>query len=384
VAPLLGLNGRRYTDPEFARLERTRVLLPSWQLAGHVSDLPAAGTALRFDFAGRSAVVLRGRDGKLRAFLNVCRHRGSRLVDGDARTGLAFCVAGRLRCPYHAWEYDDQGALAHVPDDGQYEGLERAQLALQQVGCETWGGFVFVAFEPPAQPVARMLEPVQAELGAYRGDALRRLGEPTLERVGADWKLMCEQRLDQHHLAVARPALKPAIGQGLGLDVIGNDIVRTTAAIAAAEGTSWSVRAYAKWLPESAALPAACRRTWSRYFIWPNLTLDVFPDLVVATSFLPAGPGEALARTLAYGVPDASREWRLARYLNQRVRRHAAAEDRRMLERVQQGMATGDYLAGPVADAEAGLRWYIERMRRAAPATVVKSGMPARARTRSA
>ena len=91
------------------------MLLESWQLACHVSDLPAAGTALRFDFAGRTAVLLRGRDGEIRAFLNVCRHRGSRLVDGDPRTGLAFCVHGRMRCPYHGWEYDDRGALAHVP-----------------------------------------------------------------------------------------------------------------------------------------------------------------------------------------------------------------------------------------------------------------------------
>ena len=108
------LAGACYTSPEFFALERERILLPSWQLVCHIADLPAPGTAIRFDFLGRSALLLRGADGTVRGFSNVCRHRGSRLIDGDATTGLAFCVDGRVRCPSHGWEYDHAGALGHV------------------------------------------------------------------------------------------------------------------------------------------------------------------------------------------------------------------------------------------------------------------------------
>jgi len=109
------LAGACYTSPEFFALERERILLPSWQLVCHAADLPAPGTAIRFDFLGRSALLLRCADGTVRGFSNVCRHRGSRLIDGDATTGLAFCVDGRVRCPSHGWEYDDAGALVKVP-----------------------------------------------------------------------------------------------------------------------------------------------------------------------------------------------------------------------------------------------------------------------------
>ena len=97
-------------------LEFDAIFAPSWQFVCHASDLPAPGTAARFDCGGRSAVVLRTRAGALQGFRNVCRHRGSRLVDGDPHTGLAFCVDGRLRCPYHGWAYDDGGALVGVPE----------------------------------------------------------------------------------------------------------------------------------------------------------------------------------------------------------------------------------------------------------------------------
>src|SRR5512145_1690034 len=149
-----GLAAPAYTDPAYFAAERDRILAPSWQIACHVADLPGPGTAIRFDFGGRSAVLLRARDGAIRGFLNVCRHRGSRLIDGDPVTGLAFCVDGRIRCPYHAWGYDETGALVHVPREGEYPDLERRALGLRPLPLETCAGFVFVAFAPPVRPVA--------------------------------------------------------------------------------------------------------------------------------------------------------------------------------------------------------------------------------------
>jgi carnitine monooxygenase subunit len=368
VTAVFGLEGIRYTSPEFATLERERVLLNSWQLACHVSDLPAAGTALRFDFAGRSAVLLRGQDGEIRGFVNVCRHRGSRLVDGDPRTGLAFCVQGRLRCPYHAWEYDERGALAHVPAEASYPALDRPALGLPEVSVETWLGFVFVAFERPGRSVAAMLAPVRAELESRRFEGLRRLHEPRMQRCQADWKLLCEHRLDTYHLAVARPALKPRVGGPVAITVCSEDVLRLSSRIAADEASTWSKRAYDHWLPDPSAAPDERRRFASSYFVWPNLEIGVYPDQVVISRVMPVQAGQSLLRSVPYALPDASREMRIARYLNLRIARRAVADDRRVVERVQAGLATGDSAPGPIAEGEPGLRWFVERMGRAVAA----------------
>jgi phenylpropionate dioxygenase-like ring-hydroxylating dioxygenase large terminal subunit len=379
VGAVQGLHASRYTHADFARLEREQ-LLKSWQFACHVSDLPAAGTALRFDFAGRTGVLLRGRDGGIRAFINVCRHRGSRIVDGDPRTGLAFCVHGRLRCPYHAWEYDDLGSLVHVPHEETYPGLDRSALGLPELPVETWLGLVFVAFEPPARSIAEMLEPVRPELEASRLEALRRLGEPRVQRYQADWKLVCQHRLDTYHLAVARPLLKPRVGGRIGIETRGDDVLRLSAQICAAGTATWSARAYDRWLPESIELPKDRRRLWASYFVWPNLAISVSPDMVAVTRVMPAQPGQSLLRSVTYALPDASREMRIARYLNQRIARRAGDDDRRVVERAQRGIATGDATQGPIASDETGLSWFVERMRRAVPAPKTRRTRAIRAR----
>jgi phenylpropionate dioxygenase-like ring-hydroxylating dioxygenase large terminal subunit len=379
VGAVRGLHSSRYTHPEFARLER-QLLCSSWQPACHVSDLPAAGTAMRFDTAGRTAVLLRGADGVIRAFQNVCRHRGSRLVDGDPRTGLAFCVQGRLRCPYHGWEYDDRGALVQVPQEEAYPGLDKAALGLPELAVETWLGFVFVAYARPQRSVAEMLAPVRGELEGHRLDALRRLAEPRVQRLQADWKLVIEHRLDQGHLDVARPTLKPRVTRQNAIEGRGEDVLRIVARVESGPGMTWSSRAYDRWLPELADLPLERRRQWTSYFLWPNSAFVVTPDRVVLLRALPALAGGSQLRSVVYALPDASREMRLARYLHQRVARQAAAHDQRVIERVQQGHASGDAVQTPLATHETGVRWFVERMRKAIPSTQVRRTPQTRAR----
>jgi len=351
------------------RAERERILLPSWQPVCHDSDLPSAGTAIRFDFLSRSALVLRGSDGLPRAFLNACRHRGSRLIEGDPSTAVAFCIDSKLRCPYHAWVYDDRGALVHVPREDQYPGIDRARLGLHALPLATWHGFVFVAFETPPRPLAEMLAACTDELGAHRLDAMRRISEPRLVPHRADWKVVCE-----HQLELQRRGFAPAES---GADT---DLQRHRAAIVASDAGNWPARAYASWLPDVPALPADRRRSWSRYFLWPNVALDVYPDQVAFAQVLPLGPGESAVRELGYALPDSSREMRLARYLNARIRRRFATEDRRLVERRQLGLDTCGDAPGPLANDEPGQRWFTARVAAALQAPRRRVGRAPRAR----
>jgi phenylpropionate dioxygenase-like ring-hydroxylating dioxygenase large terminal subunit len=331
-----------------------------WQFVCHASDLPAAGTAARFDCAGQSAVVLRSGSGELRAFRNACRHRGARLIDGDRATGLAFCVDARLRCPYHGWTYDDAGALVAIPESQRYEALDRSAQGLYPLPVQQWRGLVFVAFGPAARPLHEALDAVAAAWPDFH--ALRRLAEPRSTACAADWKLACGHLLDAQHRGVARPGLKPAVFAPPAFDRIDVDAIGGSAGLATEAQASWSARAYRML----SSVPAGAAARTEVVFLWPGTLLLFAPEALTVQQVLPDVTGRCSLRELVYGMPDASRETRLQRYLHARVRRHALAMDLRLLERTQQGLGSlepGDM--GVIADNEPALCWFTRRAQQA-------------------
>jgi phenylpropionate dioxygenase-like ring-hydroxylating dioxygenase large terminal subunit len=363
--PFSGLPGGRYRDPVLLQREGERLLWPSWQFAGHVSDLPAPGTALRLDLLGRSAFVLRTAQGALRAFRNACRHRGTRLIEGDAGTGLAFCVDGRVRCPYHGWAYDDSGALAHVPEAAAYPGLDRSTLGLDELAVSTWNGLVFVAFSEPAPSIAGWHR-AEGPLAGRRVEAMRRTGEPHIERCAANWKVLCEMLLDTLQLDVAQPVLRQLFAARPQCAVEAG-VVHIAAEIAGGDAASWSVRAYGRLLRQARESGATDDGGWTRLFLAPNTFVDVFPDHLRSLQLLPMGPSETAVREVVYAHPDATRTARIGRYLAGRIRRRARAGEMRLAERVQRGVDGSDHADGPIAGDEAGLRWFVEQVRGLVP-----------------
>ncbi|MGB7905649.1 MAG: aromatic ring-hydroxylating dioxygenase subunit alpha [Steroidobacteraceae bacterium] len=374
-----GLPASCYLDATRAPLEYSAIFAPSWQFVCHVSDLPASGTAVRFDCGGRSAVVLRTKAGGLQGFRNACRHRGARLVDGDAHTGLAFCIDGRLRCPYHGWTYDESGALVSIPAGQHYDEFDADAHSLHPLHVAQWRGLVFVAFQAPRLALEQMLDAVA---GAWPDLAsLRRVIEPRATPCAADWKLACEHMLDTAHFDIARPALKPRLFAPVMFERGAGDALRATAEVAkVGPGDTWSSRVYRQLLCDRQSIPARAEHV----FLWPNLLLQLAPDGLSILQVLPGATGQSTFRELRYAGPDSSREMRLLRYTHQRVRRQALAADTRMLARVQQGMvALGADETGPIASGEVGLRWFVERCRARLPAAVPASGtLAVRSRSR--
>jgi carnitine monooxygenase subunit len=375
-----GLPARFYLDAARATLEYSAIFAPSWQFVCHTSDLPASGTAVRFDCGGRSAVVLRTRVGGLQGFRNACRHRGARLVEGDAHTGLAFCIDGRLRCPYHGWTYDEAGALTHVPAGQHFDGFDAEAHSLHPLEVAQWRGLVFVAFETPAIAVEQVLDAVA---GAWPDlTPMRRVIEPRATPCAADWKLAYEHTLDIAHLDVARPALKPRLFAPVVFGRGDGDALSATAEVATgAPGDTWSARMYRQLLLDGGSVPARA----DYVYLWPNLLLQRAPDGLSVLQVLPVATGQCTFRELRYASPDSSRAMRLLRYTHQRVRRQALAADARLLARVQQGLGMlGSDETGPIATGEAGLRWFAERCRARLSAATPRAPTPrGRGRRRS-
>ena len=142
-----GLPAWSFFNPEMLELEKDMLFRRHWQLACHVSDVPEPGDFLTLDLVGERALVVRGKDGVVRAFHNLCRHRGSRVVAEDQ---------GRCRaiiCPFHGWVYNLDGTLRGAAEPGSFPDLDPQEWGLKPIDMDIWQGFVFVRF--PARPAAR-------------------------------------------------------------------------------------------------------------------------------------------------------------------------------------------------------------------------------------
>lgn len=355
-----GLPAWTYHDPEFFEIERERVFAASWQIVCHASDVADPGDWHSLDVIGESVIVVRQKDGGLKAFTNVCRHRGSRLVDGTSG------CAAKLTCPYHAWTYELDGRLTGVPDAASYPTLDKAGHGLVPVDLEQWRGFIFVRLKNEGPSVAEMMAPYEAMVEPHRFADLKPLGRVTLRPRAVNWKNIGDNYSDGLHIPVAHPGLTRLFGKSYGVEAE-RHVDRMWGDLTDRPSANWSERMYQRLLPPVPHLPARQQRSWLYFKLWPNVAFDIYPDQVDFMQWLPLTPTTSLIREISYALDDDRREMRAARYLNWRINRRVNAEDTVLIDRVQQGMASRTFTAGPLSDKEVCLRQFGSRMRELIP-----------------
>ena len=354
------LPGWLYWHEGFFAAERAAFLRAAPQVVCHESEIAEAGEWRTLEYLGESILVIRGDDGEARAFANVCRHRGSRLVDG---TGGCAKV---LTCPYHAWSYARDGALVGVPHRHEYPGLDTSRLGLKPIALERWHGFLFVTLEPGAPSVAEMMAPYEAEIAPYRFEDLRAIGRVTLRPRDLNWKTIADNYSDALHIPIGHPGLTRLFGRGYKVEA-GAHVDRMEGDLVTQPSANLSERAYQALLPEAAHLPASHRRKWLYFKLWPNVAFDIYPDQVDFMQFLPVSGTETVIREISYALPDSRREMRAARFLNWRINRRVNAEDTELIARVQEGMRSPSYEPGPLGTSEVALRSFARKLRRLVP-----------------
>ncbi|MGH7859450.1 MAG: aromatic ring-hydroxylating oxygenase subunit alpha, partial [Candidatus Binatia bacterium] len=185
-----------YVSREWFERERERVFRRAWLNVCREEDLPACGDYLVKNLAGCGASILlvRGRDEGLRAFHNVCSHRGSRIARGSGN------APSRFVCRFHGWTYDVEGRLESVPDEAQFAEFDKSTGGLAPVGLETWQGFVFVNLDPsPAGSLSEYLGEIGERLAGYPFASMVRLGEYAAE-VAANWKYVLDIFQECYHV----------------------------------------------------------------------------------------------------------------------------------------------------------------------------------------
>jgi phenylpropionate dioxygenase-like ring-hydroxylating dioxygenase large terminal subunit len=352
----LSLPGWVYRDPEYFRVEMARLIRPSWQIVCHANDIAKAGDWRTLEILGESILVIRGDDGAARAFANVCRHRGSRLVDGEAG------CAKRLTCPYHAWTYASDGRLVGVPSREDYPGLDPASLGLVPVELENWRGFLFVRLEGGGPQVAEMMAPYDSEAAPHRFEELEAIGRITMRPRDVNWKNVADNYSDGLHIRIAHPGLTRLFGGDYRIEA-GAHVDRMSGELVERPSANLSERAYQALLPKEAG------RTWLYFKLWPNVAIDIYPDQVDFMHFVPVGPTQTMIREVSYALPGAGRAMKAARYLNWRINRRVNEEDTALIRRVQQGMASDLYTPGPLGRSEVCLRSFARKLRRLIPET---------------
>jgi phenylpropionate dioxygenase-like ring-hydroxylating dioxygenase large terminal subunit len=341
-----------YSHPEMTRLEYERILQPSWQIVCHINSIAAAGDFVTLDIGPESVVAIRDSDGDIKAFHNVCRHRGARILDGNATSHAGHCP-GTITCPYHGWSYKLTGELLGVPVRDSFPGLDRAQHGLKPVRMAIQFGFVFVNLSGNPAPLETIWGHFQDDFAAHHFETLQPLGPLYLEHWDVDWKIAMDNYLESYHVPIGHPGLFRMFTPDYDDQANLPGVARGISWLRDRPSTRWSERMYQQIIGQvSADLPEEQRKRWTFYSMLPNLGIDVFPEQMDFFQVLPRGPGKCSIRGGVFGRPDSRREMRVARYLSNRINRQVQREDEFLCKRVQRGLASSSYEPGPLSTLE--------------------------------
>jgi carnitine monooxygenase subunit len=289
------LPARFFYDPQILTAERERIFYKAWHVVGHESELAAPGAYLTQEIFDQSVMLLRGADGEVRAFHNVCQHRGNRLL--LERRGR---IATVLRCGYHSWCYALDGALRSAPRSEKLPDFDRSRFGLKPVRVERFAGFWFVSLDPDAPPLASITPGAEAEMRRFFPDLDRlRLVEEVDVVVPANWKVIMDNSIEGYHFDLSGPIHKQLARL---IDFKQYRLV--------AHDRWWTYMAPPKPGVSAAYGEPLAGATWQTdwFFnigVWPNTTFYCFPfaDMLGTFIMIPLEPEKSLLR-FGYYAPD--------------------------------------------------------------------------------
>ncbi|GAA0954982.1 aromatic ring-hydroxylating dioxygenase subunit alpha [Actinocorallia libanotica] len=208
-------------SPEFFELEREAIFKRAWLNVGRVEQLPRKGSYFtkEIEVAGTSLVVVRGLDGRIRAFHNVCRHRGNKLVWNGFPREETSGTCRQFTCKYHGWRYDLQGRLNFVQQEGEFFDLDKDTTGLAPVHCDIWSGFIFVNLAPePEQTLTDFLGPMITDLDGYPFDKMTERYVFQADNH-SNWKLFADAFQEYYHVPSLHPQQVPTpVRTGAGFE----------------------------------------------------------------------------------------------------------------------------------------------------------------------
>ncbi|HEY2601475.1 MAG TPA: aromatic ring-hydroxylating dioxygenase subunit alpha [Thermoleophilaceae bacterium] len=346
-----------YLDPAVAEREQRLIFERTWQLAGHIAQLPNPGSYITAWAGNQPVLVVRSEEGELRAFRNVCRHRGSMLL-----TGSGQCKAA-IRCRYHGWTYRLDGELIGVPEGRAFgDKLDKSALGLLPARVEQMCGLLFVNLDPQAPSLADTVGDLPQRLAPYGIDKLEHFS-PYRGEQPANWKVIVDNYLEGYHVPIAHPGLMRLLDYKNYTVELTDNYVWFDAPLRDNPTGNRLARLYSRLAQPMPQLGEEHGRVWRYVFIYPNTTLDLYPDQVDTWQIRPNGVGSVHDSYDCYRAPGAGPRTRLVQKINHRFNTEVLDEDIDLVANVQRGLATRDYKCGPLSAREAAVGWFADRVR---------------------
>jgi phenylpropionate dioxygenase-like ring-hydroxylating dioxygenase large terminal subunit len=343
-----------YVDPVYFEREMERLFARRWVCAGRTEQVEQPGQFFVRELLGQSIVITRGASGRVNAFYNVCRHRGTQLC--TAHEGR---FAGSIQCPYHAWTYDLDGRLIGAPHMEDVPHFNKDDYPLRPVHVDVWDGHIFINVSPDPQPLLAQLTDLPGKFRQWRMEDLR-LGHRVVYDVKANWKLVIQNYNECLHCPNLHPALNKLShylsgeNEPLNTSYMGGRMdLRPGVATLSMDGSC--PRAFLPGLSTEDA-----RRVYY-YAIFPNMLLSLHPDYMMVHTLWPMGPGrtinicehhfqpEELARP-GFNASDALDFWDMTN-----------RQDWYVCELSQAGIGSRGYTPGPYSNRE-DLLYAFDRM----------------------
>ena len=381
--PELGTGLVSYEDsisPDFYELEREAIFRRSWLNVGRVEQLPRPGSYFTKELAvaGSSLILVRGMDGEIRAFHNLCRHRGNKLVWQDFPREETRGTCRQFVCKYHGWKYELDGSCSFVQQEGEFFDLDKAKLGLVPVHCDVWAGFLFVNLAAePEQSLTEFLGPMVAALEAYPFERLSQRFAYRAE-VGSNWKLFLDAFQEFYHAPVLHarqtpPALHlPALENGFEsphYQLDGPHRMVTSAGVPGWEFPDEKLKPIEKFTrsglfgpwdppelgpPPPAVNPGGCD-PWgnSSFQIWPNFVILIWErGWYLTYHFWPTAHDRHVFEGCLYFAPPGDARERLAQEAAAVTFKEYALQDANTLEATQSMLESRTVSDYPLGDQE--------------------------------
>jgi choline monooxygenase len=345
-----------YRDPDVLEREQERIFARTWQFVAHVSELPEPGRYLTATAGVEPVLVLRDDDGDLRAFRNVCRHRGSRLLSGTGECPKA------IRCLYHGWTYRLDGQLIGVPEGRSISGLDKSELGLFPARIEVMCGLIFVNLDMDAEPLAEQVAGLPERLAPYAFETLEPLEEKPSSQP-ANWKIVVDNYLEGYHVPIAHPGLMRLLDYKRYDVEVHDNWAWFDAPLRDKPSGNLIERTYQRLVTPMPGLAEGDERVWRFILIYPNTAIDLYPDQIGIWRINPDGVFKTADQAVTLLPADSDLRSRAARYANRKVNELVSHEDVDLVANVQAGIETRGWEPGPLSGREAAIAWFADRIR---------------------
>ena len=389
--PELGTSPVDYTDsidPAFYEAEREAIFKRTWLNVGRVELLPKTGSYFTKELpvADTSLILVRGKDKVVRAFHNVCRHRGNKLVWNDYPQEEVKGTCRQFTCKYHAWRYDLEGKLTFVQQEEEFFDLDKGDYGLKDVRCEVWEGFIFVNLDPDAAPLKEYLGEMAESLEGYPFHEMTEVYTYKAE-VGSNWKLFIDAFAEFYHAPVLhqKQAVKEEADKlmGYGFEALHYQLFSPHSMISSWGGMAppkdpnmvkpiervlrsglfgpWDRPDVAGLAPEELppGINPARHKAWGTdsFEFFPNFTLLFWaPGWYLTYHYWPTAVDKHIFEANLYFVPPKNARERLAQELAAVTFKEYALQDANTLEATQTMIASKAVTEFPLCDQELLLR----------------------------